>query len=72
VPECEIVFITDPIELIVTSLFIDIPNDIGLTGMIGKKYEAIKDFLRWKGLSVSYWTPIVHKMGIAWASEVSK
>jgi len=42
-------------------------------GAVGKKYEAIKDFLKWNYLDVKYWTPILVKMGEIWVmNQVDK
>jgi len=39
--------------------------------LIGKHYEATKDYLSWSGFEVKVWTPIILKMGRVWA-EYSK
>jgi len=46
-----------------------IPFEYGFNGIVGKKYEAIKDFLKWSEKDVAYWTPILSSMGVIWASE---
>ena len=61
-----------PEEVKVSNLFKIIPNEYGFSGIVGKKYEAIKDYLEWNGLDVAKWTPIVVLMGQAFAAEISK
>jgi hypothetical protein len=39
-------------------------------GPVGKKYEAVKDFLKWNGFSVKTWTPLVLQMGEVWVSSL--
>jgi len=34
---------------------------------MGKKYEAIKDYLKWNDLSVKEFTPLFVMMGEIWA-----
>ena len=38
-------------------------------GATGKKYEAVKDFIKWNDFDVKQWTPIVLQMGNTWISE---
>ena len=37
-------------------------------GAVGKKYEAVKDFLQWNDFDVKEWTPIVLRMGSVWVN----
>jgi len=58
------------LELIVlVSVFLKIPFEYGAMGVVGKKYEAIKDYLKWNNFDVKYWTPIVVDMGRIWVNE---
>jgi len=66
------VILVYPEEVKIANLFKIIPNEYGFSGVIGKKYEAIKDYLKWNGLDVAYWTPIVVLMGEAFAFSFSK
>lgn len=65
------IFYDDDVELYnLTRVFLQIPFDYsGMGGAIGKKYEAVKDFLEWNEFDVKEWTPIVLQMGIAWINE---
>ncbi len=71
-PSSKVVILVIPIERIVANLFLRIPFEYGFSGIVGKKYEAIKDYLKWNNLDVAYWTPILVDMGIVYASEVNK
>lgn len=53
----------------ISNIFIQIPFEYSGMGAVGKKYEAIKDFLKWNDLDVKYWTPILLKMGEVWVSS---
>ena len=64
----EIVFLTDPVEQIISQIFLRLPDEFDIMGVVGKRYDAIKDYIKWKGLNVAYWTPIVYRMGTAWAA----
>ena len=59
-------------EIKIANLFKIIPNEYAFNGIVGKKYEAIKDYLKWNGLDVAYWTPIIVLMGESFASSLSK
>ena len=67
-------WLDDDIELsMVASVFIQVPFEYsGMGGVSGKQYQPIKDFLKWNGLSVPEWTPIVLQMGRIWANEINK
>ena len=71
-PKSKVVILWYPEEVKVANLFKIIPNDYGFNGMVGKKYEAIKDYLKWNGLDVAYWTLIMVLMGQAFAAELQK
>ena len=45
------------------------PFEYGANGATGKKYEAVKDFLKWNNISVKEWTPIVLHMGSVWINS---
>ncbi len=69
----KIVILLNPFDKKVVSLFLQIPWEYGaMGGVVGKKYEAIKDYLEWNGLSVKEWTPLFVKMGEIWAQNQSK
>jgi len=56
-----------------TRVFLQIPFEYGgMGGIVGKHYEATKDFLLWNNFEESEFTPIVLYMGRIWASELSK
>ena len=38
----------------VIKVFLQVPFEFGSFGPVGKKYEAIKDFLKWNGLDTKY------------------
>ena len=38
----------------------------------GKKYEAVKDLLKWNGFDEKEWTSIVLQMGITWINNIPK
>jgi len=71
-PKSKVVILFYPQEIKVTNLFRIIPNEYGFSGITGKKYEAIKDYLKWNNLDVAYWTPIVVLMGQSFAAELMK
>ena len=71
-PKSKMVILVYPEEVKVANLFKIIPNEYGFSGIIGKKYEAVKDYLKWNNLDVAYWTPIVVLMGEAFAAELMK
>ncbi len=58
-------------EIAIANLFLTIPNEVGMSGVMGKKYEAIKDYLRWNELEVKMWTPVIYQMGIIWSNEIN-
>lgn len=68
------IFYDDDIELLsLTRVFLQIPFEYGgMGGMIGKKYEAVKDFLKWNDFKPKEWASIVLQMGQVWASEVNQ
>lgn len=41
-------------------------------GIVGKKYEAVKDFLEWNNFEVKEWTPIFLQGGIVWARNIQE
>jgi len=54
-------------------VFVQVPFEYGgIGGVVGKQYQPIKDMLKWNGLDVKQWTPIVLQMGRVWASELQK
>ena len=63
-----IAFSDDPQLFAISRLFLQIPWEYGFSGIVGKRYDAIKDFLRWNGFEVKKWTPILVQMGQTWAS----
>lgn len=68
------VFYDDDIELYnLTRVFLQIPFEYsGMGGAVGKKYEAVKDFLKWNNFNVKEWTPIILQMGSVWINEVRR
>ena len=56
----------------VIKVFLQVPFEFGSFGPVGKKYEAIKDFLKWNGLDVKFWTPVVLHMGNVWIQNMKK
>ena len=71
-PKSKVVILYYREEIKVVNVFKIIPNEYGFSGIVGKKYEAIKDYLKWNGLDVAKWTPVVVLMGEAFASELMK
>lgn len=66
----EVIFYDDDEELYtLTRIFLQIPFEYGFSGATGKKYEAIKDFLKWNGFKVKKWLPIVLQMANRWISN---
>jgi len=58
---------------VLTRVFLQIPFDYGGMGsVVGKHYDATKDFLKWNGFSVKDFTPVVLQMGKIFAQELSK
>ncbi len=50
-----------------------IPLEYGPMGSVtGKRYDAIKDFLRWEGYPLKRWVPVFVQMGIAWAEGLQR
>lgn len=43
-----------------------------MVGPVGKKYEAIKDYLEWNGFELKEWVPIVNQMGGIWVSNIKE
>lgn len=52
--------------------FLQAPFEYGFAGLVGKKYEAVKDFLKWNGLDVRFWTPVVLYMGEVWIQNIKE
>jgi len=51
---------------------LQIPFEYGFSGIVGKRYEAIKDFLKWNNFKVKEWVPIFVRAGEIWASNIEK
>jgi len=65
-----IVFFDDEPELLeLTRVFLQIPFEYGMMGAVGKKYEAIKDYLSWHGFILKKSVPVVEQMGMTWVAE---
>lgn len=64
----ETVFYDDDIELYTLSrVFLQIPFEYGgMGGAVGKKYDAVKDFLEWNEFDVKEWAPTILRMGNEW------
>ena len=73
-PLCKTVFYDDDIEFYnLTRVFLQIPFEYGgMGGVLGKRYDAIKDFLKWNKFNIEKWTPIVVQMGNVWANNIKK
>lgn len=69
--ESEVIFLEDEL-FILSRIFLQIPWEYGFSGPVGKKYEAIKDFLNWHNYEVEKWTPIILRMANSWINESSK
>lgn len=54
------------------NVFLQVPFEYGFNGPVGKKYEAIKDFLKWNRLDVKFWTPVILYMGEVWIQNIKK
>lgn len=70
-PLSKIVILNDYELFVLSRVFLKIPFEYGFTGVVGKKYKAIKDYLKWNGFDVSYWTPIIVQMGSIWATTLA-
>lgn len=68
----KVVFLQDDELRKVANVFLNIPFEYGVNGAVGKKYEAIKDYLKWNSLKVEVWTPIVVNMGLVWVKNLKK
>ncbi len=54
-------------------IFLQIPWEYGgMGGIVGKRYDAIKDFLEWNNFEVKEWTPIFLQGGLIWATHIEK
>ena len=63
-PKNKIVILFNPFDRKLVSIFARIPWEYGaMGGVVGKKYEAIKDYLEWNDLSVKEYTPLFVTMG---------
>jgi len=71
-PKGKIIVSLTPIERRITSLFLQLPNEYGWSGVMGKRYEAIKDYLGWEGFSLREWVPLMVIMSDVWASSMRK
>jgi hypothetical protein len=73
-PLNKIIFYDDDREFYrLTRVFLNIPFEYGGMGtVIGKKYEAIKDFLKWSKFDLKKWVPVVVSMGNIWANNIKK
>ncbi|BAF69589.1 hypothetical protein [Nitratiruptor sp. SB155-2] len=69
----KIVVIDNPIYFAASRIFLQVPWEYGgMGGVVGKKYEAVKDFLDWNNFEVKEWTPIFLQGGLIWAQEAQK
>jgi len=73
-PLSKIVFFDDDEELfVITRLFLQVPFEHGAMGVVGKRYDAIKDILTWHDIDLKTWVFMMHRMGNVWAgSQKSK
>ena len=67
----KVIILFYPIEVFLSRLFLTIPAEFGGMGVVGKNYEAIKDYLEWNGLNVKKYTPLLVQMGQVWANEIN-
>lgn len=71
-PNSKMIILYYPLDLKIVQIFRSIPNEYGsMGGVLGKKYEAIKDYLVWNNLDVKL-TPLLVVMGQVWASKVNE
>ncbi|WP_281950278.1 hypothetical protein [Nitrosophilus kaiyonis] len=56
----------------IAEIFELLPNEYTMMGVVGKKYEAIKDYLKWNGFEPSEYTPLLVQMGQIWASNLKQ
>jgi len=71
-PLSKIVTFDDDEEFYLLSrVFLQIPFEYGFSGIVGKQYQATKDFLKWNNFKVKKWVSIVLQMGIVWANEIN-
>ena len=66
----DIEFLTDDAILSeIAVVFLQIPDEImPLEGIVGKKYEAVKDFCKWHGYERKSFVPVFLKMGVSYAN----
>ncbi|WP_201353819.1 hypothetical protein [Hydrogenimonas urashimensis] len=43
-----------------------------MSGTVGKRYDATKDYLEWAGMDAKRWVPVVMRMGQVWASTIAR
>lgn len=68
----KIVVLFYPLDIKLANIFKILPNEYSVFGIVGKKYEAVKDYLSWNGLSVKEFTPLLIRMGEVFASEINR
>ena len=71
-PKSKMTILYYPLDLKIVQIFRSIPGEYGaMGGVLGKKYEAIKDYLVWNNLDVKL-TPLLVAMGQVWASKLAE
>lgn len=71
--EEEVEYLDDDEELeLLSHIFLRTPWEYGFDGPVGKKYEALKDFLSWYELDEKEWVPVVLSMASIWINASKK
>jgi len=73
-PLSKIVFYDEDEELYnLTRIFLQIPFEYsGMGQLIGKRYDAVKDFLEWNNFNKKKWTAVVFAMGQEWVFNIKQ
>lgn len=53
-------------------VFLQIPFDREDGRIVGKQYDAIKDYLMWSKFDLKRWVPIFVSMGNVWANNIKR
>ena len=68
----KIVILQDRAYKLAATIFLNIPFEYSMNGPIGKRYDAIKDYLKWSGFKVKEWTPVFVRGGQIWAENITR
>jgi hypothetical protein len=72
-PASKIIILEDADLLFISRIFLKIPWEYsGVGSIVGKKYEAIKDFFKIYNISKKDFLEIVITMGLIWANNIGE